>query len=70
MENQNNKQDVDIGGLKTDIGWLKEELACIKQQVFNDLPHQIQDTKNRLFYGFMIGIASVIITQIILKLFV
>ena len=70
MENQNNKQDVDIGGLKTDIGWLKEELACVRQQVFNDLPHQIQDIKNRLFYGFMIGIASVIITQIILKLFV
>ena len=65
-----NKQDIEISEMRTNICWLKRELGDIKKQVFNDLPHQIQDIKNRLFYGFMIGIASVIITQIILKLFV
>jgi len=65
-----NKQDKEISGMRTDIEWLKTGLGEIRTQVFNDLPHQIQDIKNRLFYGFMIGIASVIITQIILKLFV
>lgn len=69
MKNNNHNQDVQIQEIKTDVSWLKKELSEIKKQVFNDLPHQIESIKSRLFMGFTIGIASIIITQILLKLF-
>jgi len=65
---QNNKQNQDIASIKTDIAWLKERVAKIENAVFNELPHKIDEIKDRIFYGFIIGIAAVIVVQIILKL--
>jgi len=67
--NHNRKQDIAIAELKKDVCWLKKSLQKIEGQVFNELPHQIDDIKGKLMYGFIVGIASVLILQIILKFF-
>jgi hypothetical protein len=67
MSIHNNQQDIEIQKINTDVCWLKRELADIKKQVFNDIPHQIQDIKDKIFIGFVVGIAAVVIAQIILK---
>ena len=67
--NENSKQDIAIEGLKRDVSWLRGEVSEIKKQVFNDIPHQINSIKDRVFYGLIIGITSILIMQIILQFF-
>jgi hypothetical protein len=44
--NENNgKQDICIAEIKKDCSWMKQEIGCIKTQVFNHLPHQIDDMR-------------------------
>ena len=45
----------------------KKDVAEIKERVFNHIPHQISELKDRIFFGFLIGIAAMIIAQILLK---
>ena len=47
----------------------RKDVSEIKDQVFNALPHEIADIKSKLFYGFIIGIATIVIAQIVLKIF-
>ena len=81
MKNHNSEQDIKIEVTKKEICWIKREMAEIRLQVFNHLPTQIKETKdemlrrinsleNKILYGFVGLIASVTITQIILKLFI
>jgi hypothetical protein len=86
--NENNgKQDICIAEIKKDCSWMKQEIGCIKTQVFNHLPHQIDDMrkermeqiecltkeitelKDKIMMSFLIGIVSVVVVQILLKLF-
>ena len=45
----------------------RKDVAEIKEQVFNEIPHQIDELKDRIFFGFLIGITAMIIAQILLK---
>ena len=45
----------------------RDDVSDIKKQVFNEIPHQIDSIKDRIFWGFMIGIAGMIIAQILLR---
>lgn len=45
----------------------REDIAEIKKQIFNEIPHQIDTIKDKIFWGFIIGIAGVIIAQISLR---
>jgi len=45
----------------------RQDVNEIKNQVFNEIPHQIDSIKDKIFWGFLIGIAGVIIAQILLK---
>jgi hypothetical protein len=83
----NNVQDVCIAEIKKDCSWMKQEISSIKTQVFNHLPHQIDDTrkermeqiklltkeitelKDKIMMSFLVGIVSVVVVQILLKLF-
>ena len=77
---KNGKQDLDILSLKKDIERLTDDMRYVKKQVANDLPHQIAaldkritdetgKIKDRIFYGGIIGIISIIVIQILLKFF-
>lgn len=70
MSKNNQKQNVEIAEIKKDVAWLKEKVEKIEKAVFNELPHKIDEIKDKLFFGFIVGIASVIIIQIILKFLV
>jgi len=74
--NHNSKQDISIAELKKDVSWIITELTCVKHQVSNDIPHQIEklETKvdnitSKLVIGLLVFIASSLILQMILKLF-
>lgn len=70
MEQNNgrqNKQDIDIAQLSTNVGWMKKEIATIKDQVFNHLPTEIGKCVKRT--DFIVGVAIVVAIQIILKFF-
>jgi 5-bromo-4-chloroindolyl phosphate hydrolysis protein len=45
----------------------RDDIGEIKKQVFNEIPHQIDSIKDRIFWGFLIGIAGMIIAQILLR---
>jgi len=65
----NQKQSVQIAEVIRDVCWIKKEIIEIKKQVFNELPHQINDLKKQLSYGLLIGIVSFLILQVILKVY-
>jgi len=85
---QNNVQDICIAEIKKDCAWMRDEIGCIKTQVFNHIPTQIEDMrkermvqiedltkelnalKDKIVMSFLIGIVSIIVVQILLKLFV
>ena len=56
MKNErNHKQDTAIGELKvsitetqTDIKWMKTDIEDIKKKVTNDIPHKIDELKDKL----------------------
>lgn len=77
---KNAKQDLAIISIQKDIERLTGEMSEIKKQVTNDIPHQIAQLdkkinediggiKDRIFYGGIIGLGSVVIVQILLKFF-
>lgn len=72
----NNKQNVSIAEIRKDCEWMRKEIDCIRLQVFNHIPtsiseltKDIQKIKDNITFGFIIGIASIIIIQVLLKLF-
>jgi len=66
---RNLKQDIAIAELKKDINWIKDKTNVIENQVFNHLPSQIANIKDKLTLYLIIGIVSVLILQILLKFF-
>jgi len=77
----NGQQNREISEIKTNIVWLKDEVKCIKQQVSNHIPTKINDLDkklsekidgitSKLFYGFIIGIGSLLMMQVVLKFFI
>jgi len=69
MEENNKRQDIELSAIKTDISWIKEKLTCVEKAIYNEIPHKIDELENKIIYGFIIGIISIVIIQIILKLF-
>ncbi|MDI6883517.1 MAG: hypothetical protein QMC93_03655 [Patescibacteria group bacterium] len=67
--NRNTKQDIMIMENRKDICWLKKAVQRIERQVFNEIPHQISEFKDKITLYFVIGIVTVIIVQLFLRFF-
>jgi len=63
------KNNKSIAKIETDVSWLKERVAKIEDQVFNSLPHKIDELENRFVVGLIIAIVSFIVVQLLLRLF-
>ena len=50
-KNNNNKQNIQIAKIETDVVWMKSEIASVRHIVSNDLPHQIAELK-KSFYDY------------------
>lgn len=42
---QNEQQNIAIEGLKKDVSWIKEKIEKIENQVFNEIPHYIEEMR-------------------------
>ena len=67
--NQNNQQNIAIAELKIEVKNLKERLNKFINNEFFHLQQKVDEINNKLLWGFLIGIMSLIIVQIILRLF-
>ena len=67
--NQNNQQNIAIAELKIEVKNLKERLDKFINNDFIHLQQKVDEINNKLLWGFLIGTVSLIIVQIILKLF-
>lgn len=75
-DQKNTKQDVSIAETKVELSGFKERLYSFERRfntfVKNDFWHlveRVEKIHDKLFYGFILGIASLIITQIVLNIF-
>lgn len=66
-ETENQKIEKRLTTLEVLMKNTREDVNEIKKQVFNEIPHQIDSIKDRIFWGFLIGIAGMIIAQILLR---
>ena len=57
-----------IAKIETDVSWLKERVEKIEDQVFNALPHKIDELESRFITGLIIAIISFIVVQLLLRL--
>jgi len=80
MKALNNKQNIQIAENRKDIEAVKEDITEIKEQVFNHIPtkidgvnekvnNKIDELKDKLFFGIVIAVSILVITQIILKIY-
>jgi len=72
MDNNNNhRQDIELTELKANFSWLKEKVINIETQVFNHIPTKLSEIEKQCVKrtDFVVGIAGVIILQILLKFF-
>jgi len=67
--NQNNQQNIAIAELKIEVKNLKERLDKFINNEFLHLQQKVDEINNKLLLGFLIGTVSLIIVQIILRLF-
>ena len=67
--NQNNQQNIAIAELKIEVKNLKERLDKFINNEFLHLQQKVDEINNKLLWGFLIGTVSLIIVQIILRLF-
>ena len=67
--NQNNQQNIAIAELKIEVKNLKERLDKFINNDFIHLQQKVDEINNKLLWGFLIGTVSLIIVQIILRLF-
>ena len=67
--NQNNQQNIAIAELKIEVKNLKERLNKFINNEFFHLQQKVDEINNKLLWGFLIGTVSLIIVQIILRLF-
>jgi len=71
----NNKQDVEIAGMKKDISWLVKEFGEMKLQMTNHIPTELKEIRKDIKDNcvrkndFIVGIVGVIAIQVLLKFF-
>ena len=68
-QKNNEKQNIAIAELKIEVKNLKERLDKFINNEFLHLQQKVDEINNKLLWGFLIGIVSLIIVQIILRLF-
>jgi len=69
MPNQNNQQNIAIARLEERIKSLEDRFSRFVNNDFIHLQQKVDEINNKLLWGFLIGTVSLIIVQIILKLF-
>jgi len=69
MPKQNNQQNIAIARLEERIKSLEDRFSRFVNNDFIHLQQKVDEINNKLLWGFLIGIASLIIAQIILRLF-
>ena len=69
MPKQNNQQNIAIARLEERIKSLEDRFSRFVNNDFIHLQQKVDEINNKLLWGFLIGIASLIIVQIILRLF-
>ena len=67
--NQNNQQDIAIARLEERIKSLEDRFSRFVNNDFIHLQQKVDEINNKLLWGFLIGTVSLIIVQIILRLF-
>lgn len=71
----NNRQDIDIAGIKTDIAWLKKEFVDMRLQLTNHIPTELKEIRKDIKENcvrkndFIVGIIGVVAIQVLLKFF-
>jgi len=69
MPKQNNQQNIAIARLEERIKSLEDRFSRFVNNDFIHLQQKVDEINNKLLWGFLIGIVSLIIVQIILRLF-
>ena len=69
MPNQNNQQNIAIARLEERIKSLEDRFSRFVNNDFIHLQQKVDEINNKLLWGFLIGTVSLIIVQIILRLF-
>ena len=69
MPKQNNQQNISIARLEERIKSLEDRFSRFINNDFIHLQQKVDEINNKLLWGFLIGIVSLIIVQIILRLF-
>ena len=69
MPKQNNQQNIAIARLEERIKSLEDRFSRFVNNDFIHLQQKVDEINNKLLWGFLIGIVSLIIAQIILRLF-
>jgi len=67
--NQNNQQNIAIARLEERIKSLEDRFSRFVNNDFIHLQQKVDEINNKLLWGFLIGTVSLIIVQIILRLF-
>jgi len=68
MKNEvNEKQNIAIAELKTEVKNLKENLNKFMSNDFHELKDDVKKIDDKILYGFLAMIAATLILQIILK---
>jgi len=73
---QDNKQDLKINTIETEVKHINSRLVSIEHKLSNDIPHKIEKLNekidgitSKLFYGFVFMIAATLLLQILLRFF-
>ena len=69
MPKQNNQQNIAIARLEERIKSLEDRFSRFVNNDFINLQQKVDEINNKLLWGFLIGTVSLIIVQIILRLF-
>ena len=69
MPKQNNQQNIAIARLEERIKSLEDRFSRFVNNDFIHLQQKVDEINNKLLWGFLIGTVSLIIVQIILRLF-
>ena len=70
MSKNNNKiLEARLTRLETRQEEIQNDIKEIKEQVFNALPHKIDELESRFITGLIIAIISFIVVQLLLRLF-
>jgi predicted nuclease with TOPRIM domain len=69
MPKENNKQNIDIARVEERLTSLEERFDRFCDNEFKHLQDKFDEMSTKLFWGFIVGIASILIVQVLLKFF-